>query len=119
MPNTERLNATLEHIREDPDTWDQTVFRNGDHGCFAFHAALLAGAEIENPDIYLCVRLRFNEAALALGFNENDTITIEEFAQRALELDRIYPLFLPDLTLADLERLVAKLSDQETVDQTT
>ncbi|AXK35786.1 hypothetical protein DVA86_27295 [Streptomyces armeniacus] len=110
MPNTALLNATLDHICTHPDDWDQWVYRDGTAGCFAFHAALLAGAEIKDPEDSGSTTLRCNEAARALGFSEGERITIEGFAQRALELDGNGVLFDPHHTLEDLERMVAELS---------
>lgn len=111
MPNTNLLHATLERIRKHPENWDQHVFRDGAIGCFAFHAVLLAGGEIEDPEDPGCDTLRCNEAARALGFSEGEEITIMEFAQRGLELGGSYALFYPGHTLPDLERMVAELSE--------
>ncbi|AXK35785.1 hypothetical protein DVA86_27290 [Streptomyces armeniacus] len=112
MAHTERLNATLQQIRTHPETWDQQVYRDGNAGCFAFHAALLAGAEINAPEDPGDDTLRCNEAARAHGFSNGERITIGDFAQCALELtlDERLELFHPHRTLTDLERIVAEIS---------
>jgi hypothetical protein len=120
MVNAALLHATVRHIRAHPDTWFQMDYRRGHAGCVAYHAAILAGAQlahvapsIEQPsggrpwpnhDPYLVC----NRAARDLDFTRNDEIHLAEFARRALGLNAqsARALFDATNTLADLERLV-------------
>ncbi|MDT0307252.1 hypothetical protein RM780_09785 [Streptomyces sp. DSM 44917] len=120
MANTELLRATLRHIRAHPDAWIQIDYRRGRAGCFAYHAAMLAGGQLAHPaasidrpsgdgswpnhDPYLVC----NRAARDLGFARDEVVHIADFARRALDLDdaSARSLFSADNTLDDLERLV-------------
>ncbi|MDT0318525.1 hypothetical protein [Streptomyces millisiae] len=121
MANAELLNATLHHIQEHPETWLQPYYRQGDKGCFAYHAARIAGGQLISPQHVISLPgsdtelnrnagLAYNDAARSLGFEENDTIEIREFARRALALteDEADDLFHSDNDLDDLTTLVAQ-----------
>ncbi len=124
MVNADLLHETVQHIRNHPDTWCQLDYRRGPAGCFAYHAALLAGAELASPEPSVSQadcraywpnhddRLAFNEAARKLGFTERDYINISDFARRALGIDShaADELFEATNTLADLERFVQALT---------
>ncbi|WP_059007907.1 hypothetical protein [Streptomyces specialis] len=123
MANAELLRTTLRHIQQNPDSWDQASWRCGSTGCFAFHAALLAGAELADPqttvpgpggttpnyDSYLAC----NTAARDLGFTQ-PRIHISDFAQAALglETEKATELFASWRELPDLEALVADLAPE-------
>ncbi|WP_059007905.1 hypothetical protein [Streptomyces specialis] len=126
MPNAALLRATLRHIRTHPETWIQMDYRRGSAGCFAYHAALLAGAQLASPaatverrpsgkpwpnhDPYLVP----NRSARDLGFTQDEKIHLADFARRALDLDdeSACTLFDAANSLADLERLVDALTSQ-------
>jgi hypothetical protein len=122
MPNDQLLQETLRHIRAHPDDWYQADYRRGGCGCFAFHAALLAGAELASPARTATwspsgkpwpnhdLRLILNGAARDLGFGEGDPIDVAGFARRALGIDRrqAEALFAAANSLTDLDQLVAE-----------
>jgi hypothetical protein len=121
MANAELLRKTLRHIEANPDAWRQNVYREGDTGCFAYHASLLAGAELAQPDSHITTpeggttpnystTVAFNDAAQALGFDESDYIEIDDFARSALdmELEDADELFSASNTLGDLRLLVSE-----------
>ncbi|WP_049577376.1 hypothetical protein [Streptomyces sp. SBT349] len=127
MANADLLRRTLAHIKAHPEQWDQTAFRCGSTGCFAFHAARLAGAELTapEPDIVRCgstipnsnSRVVFNDAARSLGFTENDPwLGIGEFARRALALTdaEASALFAASNSFGDLAELVEEYAAQDT-----
>lgn len=43
MANNELLDKVLNHIKTNPETWDQSNWRCGTNYCFAGHAAILGG----------------------------------------------------------------------------
>lgn len=43
MANNELLDQVLNHIKTNPETWDQSNWRCGTNYCFAGHAAILGG----------------------------------------------------------------------------
>ncbi|MDT0318531.1 hypothetical protein [Streptomyces millisiae] len=122
MANAHLLHATLRRIQVCPERWNQMTYRRRDQGCFAYHAALLAGAQLARPNPVIAgtdgsvigsnhsTELVFNEAARALGFAEGDTISIPAFARKALRLrvQEAAELFDALNTLADLERFVRR-----------
>ncbi|MDT0307254.1 hypothetical protein RM780_09795 [Streptomyces sp. DSM 44917] len=124
MANADLLRATLQHIEEHSEQWDQRSFRYGDQGCFAFHAARLAGAELTSPDPEVThdgltgancdVGVALNDAARGLGFTgDEEQLDIEQFATRALGLTPAQDteLFHPENTLEDLAVLVQRYAD--------
>ncbi|MFD5321115.1 hypothetical protein [Streptomyces sp. NPDC127098] len=126
MANGDLLHTTLRHIQDGRESWDQTVWRAGNRGCFAFHAARLAGAVLEDPEPTITwgdgsidpnddVRVVVNDAARALGYEDGDFISINLFARRALKLsdEQAAELFCGCNGLADLERLVQEYTAQE------
>jgi hypothetical protein len=100
MANTDLLRRTMQHIRAHPETWSQIDYRRGAIGCFAYHAALLAGGELAHPAPTIPrpsggepypnhdAHLRCNGTARGLGFSDADEIHLQEFARRALGLNQ-------------------------------
>ena len=127
MANADLLRRTLAHIQTHPDQWNQRTFREGDTGCFAFHAARLAGAELAQPEPEVTVdgsvypnhapEVALNAAARELGFTEDDEgrLDIEEFATRALELTsgEDLELFYANNSLEDLADFVEEYTAQD------
>lgn len=128
MANTDLLRKTMQHIRGHPDTWSQIDYRRGATGCFAYHAALLAGGELAHPAPTVPrpsggepypnhdAHLRCNGVAQGLGFSHADEIHLKEFARRALGLNpkQAGDLFWAGNNLADLERLVQEYTASST-----
>ena len=120
MSNTDLLHRTLEDIRAHQENWSQIDYRRGAKGCFALHAALLAGGELAHPDPVVPgssggeprlnhdPHLVWNHAAQRLGFARDDHIHLRAFARRALGLtpEQAKDVFDAGNSLADLERLV-------------
>lgn len=128
MPNIELLNRTLDHIKTNPDTWDQAEWC-GTAQCFAGWAITLAGARagirpggdpisvyvddmpddlaaLVDPDIeWLTVR---KAAELALDI-VNVTLFDLELEE---ELTAAGVLFYSGNTLDDLEHYVAELCNK-------
>lgn len=108
-PNAELAHRVLDHIKADPESWDQASWYRKTHcgtvGCFAGWAVMLSGLKIEGPvypvvvaeghpldDVYVPVA-----AAQLLGLADD--------ADDAEGLE----LFHEGNTLADLEEMVADL----------
>ena len=132
--NVELLWVTLNHIKRNPDTWDQESWRCGSSACFAGHAALQAGGrwldkddmfspwvvvdndKIEFPDELLRLNTLTMEkgvdapifAAEVLGLNQAEARNLFHFRNALADLERI----VLDLTeKAMLERAAARLVD--------
>lgn len=125
MPNAELLRETLRHIQQNPESWDQKYYRRGSSGCFAFHAALLARAELAIPEPVITERygstrpnhsraVAWTPAARDLGFAEGEEIDLHDFACRALELteSEAAQLFYEYDNLSDLEAIAESLVRQ-------
>jgi len=129
MPNIELLNRTLNHIKTNPETWNQGLWC-GTSQCFAGWAVTLAGMRIdwESEGVYVADM----PAELAAQVNpEDELITVREAAILALDIgdslllddgpgnddefstlgaDAV--LFCAGNELTDLERFVGRLCNE-------
>lgn len=125
MPNIELLKKTLQHIKTNPETWDQTEWC-GTAQCFAGWAVTLAGAQAgvrpgANPISVFVDDMPDDLAALVNP--DEEWLTVQEAAIVALdiadaklfdlELEEVVEasgvLFYSGNTLYDLEHYVAEL----------
>ncbi|WP_017974342.1 hypothetical protein [Actinopolyspora halophila] len=97
-PNAALLRATLDHILNHPERWDQSQWAM----CFAGHALALTGRTLtwRGPDLYL------DDHWL------NDSVGLTDIAGHELGLtgDETQRLVAPDSTLADLVANVADIT---------
>lgn len=100
MANAERLQQTLEHIKANPEDWDQRRWNM----CFAGWTVRLASeATIRTGECGCCSTL------VKEGGGIIPTWEIHQSASRLLDVDRESELFDANNTLEDLERIVQDL----------
>lgn len=117
--NMPLLERTLRHIEAHPEQWDQKTWYCGTAGCFAWHAAVLAGgeplpnapayvrAEDDDPPehVYPCGTFGLVETAV-----HETAVHVADRATRVLGLPDDSRLFAFNNTLDDLRRIVEDLA---------
>jgi hypothetical protein len=112
-PNRVLLQKTLERIRENPDRWNQAVYRYQPDrggawvGCYGAHAADLAGGVWSGHD-YLIAEPEDDPARIHDG-----VVHLNYRARRILGLthDQAYDLFAPSNNFRYIEQAVRELCD--------
>lgn len=104
--NVELLNATLQHIIDHPEEWDQHKWFCGTTACFAGHAALIHGAKVDE-------RFTNSDGHYMVQTSLGGSRSIKEYAQDILGLDYWQGglLFSAVNTLEDLKMLVQGYSE--------
>lgn len=113
--NVPLLRKTLEHIETNPQEWEQKVWHCGTSGCFAWHAAMLDGAEpvTSYPDSSYVLATEDDPPSDLSSYE--GVVHVAVRAARVLGLgdqDRSR-LFHYTHTLDDLRRIVAELIARE------
>lgn len=106
MTNKTLLKQTLEHIKANPESWDQSSWFCGTAACFAGHACLLSG-DRPGPEIPFAFKGAINDVITAEGVQKFTQDRAEELlgiSQREADF-----LFYQDNRLGDLERMVDNL----------
>jgi len=94
MANIEMLDRVLNHIKTNPETWNQESWRCGTTFCFAGHTAVLGGWSPEGPDKDLAWKIR--------GFESEESM--EKYFERRLNWIRSLNSISRAETLANVER---------------
>lgn len=111
--NKPLLKQTLDHIKANPESWDQSRWFCGTAACFAGHACLLSG-DRRGPALPFAFKNAINDVITAEG--------VQKFTQdRAEELlgvsqSQADALFYQDNRMEDLERMVDNLLNDRRID---
>jgi hypothetical protein len=114
--NVPLLRKTLEHIEAHPEEWFQGVWSCGTAGCFAWHAAMLDGAEpIKGFPSY--VPADSDDPSDDVYPASDDHPACVHVAPRAARVlgigSEAHPLFRASNSLDDLRRIVGRLTTKE------
>ena len=116
--NVPLLRKTLEYVESHPEEWDQSTWICGSAGCFAWHAAMIDGAEplTANPEY---VRADNDDPPDKVHPADGDAYPVDHIhvaarAARVLGFGPELPaLFRASNTLDDLRRIVGRLTAEE------
>lgn len=116
--NAKLLTKTLDFVEANPGLWDQGTFRCGTTGCFAWHAALLAGAKPFPDSSFAYVIAEDDddprEIVNSRAWHRKHRYDVVHVAQRAervlgLSTSQAIRLFYVSNTLDDLRDAVIRL----------
>lgn len=112
MPNIDLMQDVLDHIKANPATWNQSMWRCGTKYCFAGHAALMSGWKpVQGDEVaqWEVRGFRSKEEALAqyeanLRGEGGEPRAVDYWESRMVSLDVMHPSTSSTVTLTGKER---------------